>query len=413
MEGFLRRRARVTVLVSGILIAIGVALVICWGTRRQKWLRRSPREALAPNRGRHQATLQHALLPATLPEMPGIKLNAVYLPGKAEAEFGGDWYDAFCLPNGRIALSIGDVAGHGLPAAAAMGGLRQAVRAAALEYDDPAEVLTRASRLLDLATDGMGIATAVFGVLDPVSRTFMYATAGHPPPILAEEDRKVTPLPSGGLPLGVRTRSVSPSWSVPVPPGSLLVLYTDGLIEHTRNPIEGEAALTRAVREECGASSPNPARTIEERVLAGGRPPDDVAVLTVSLAPAVADRFDLNLRADPAVLLPFRQSFRGFAGELGIDPERSEALVVAVGEAMNNAIEHAYLSAPGTIDVRARREGAALVIEVEDHGRWRTTRLENRGHGLDLMRMLADSVMVDTTPAGTKVRLTFALANGG
>jgi len=95
------------------------------------------------------------------------------------------------------------------------------------------------------------------------------------------------------------------------------------------------------------------------------------------------------------------------------DGKRSEALVVAVGEAVSNAIEHAYLAAPGTIHVRARRSGAVLVVEVRDHGRWRQEAAgERRGHGLELMRAFADGVNIETTARGTTVRLTLALPGG-
>ena len=124
------------------------------------------------------------------------------------------------------------------------------------------------------------------------------------------------------------------------------------------------------------------------------------------------DMLDLNVRADPAILHDIRRSVRDLAHELGIPPERAEELQVAVGEAMSNAIEHAYPSVPGMIRLRARRDGTVLVVEVEDHGHWRPPRSERLGYGLRLMRTLMDSMSVNTTANGTIVRLTLALANG-
>ena len=121
---------------------------------------------------------------------------------------------------------------------------------------------------------------------------------------------------------------------------------------------------------------------------------------------------DLSVRAEPAVLHEIRRTVRGLADQLGIDRERAQDLQVAVGEALSNAIAHAYLSGPGMIHLRARRHGAVLVVEVEDHGRWRTRRFNSRGYGLRLMRTLMDSVSVNTTANGTTVRLTLALPNG-
>ncbi len=125
------------------------------------------------------------------------------------------------------------------------------------------------------------------------------------------------------------------------------------------------------------------------------------------------DRLDLTVPANPSVLRPIRQSLRRLANDLGLDRERSEGLVVAVGEAVSNAIEHAYLAAPGTIHVRARRSGAVLVVEVRDHGRWRQEAAGERpGHGLELMRAFADGVNIETTARGTTVSLTLALPGG-
>jgi anti-sigma regulatory factor (Ser/Thr protein kinase) len=122
------------------------------------------------------------------------------------------------------------------------------------------------------------------------------------------------------------------------------------------------------------------------------------------------DRLDLTVPADPRVLRSIRQSLRRLASDLGLDGERSEALVVAVGEAVSNAIEHAYPEARGRIHLRARRVGAVLVVEVQDHGRWRQGATEeHRGHGLQLMRAFVDGVDIETTAVGTTVRLTLSL----
>jgi anti-sigma regulatory factor (Ser/Thr protein kinase) len=124
----------------------------------------------------------------------------------------------------------------------------------------------------------------------------------------------------------------------------------------------------------------------------------------------LVDRLDLNLPADPLVLQHIRRAFRRFAQDLGLDQERSEGLLVAVGEAASNAIEHAYLGSQGRIFLRARLDGPTLVVEIEDRGRWRRSG-DRHGHGLELMRALTDSVSVDATAAGTTVRFTVSLPN--
>lgn len=125
-------------------------------------------------------------------------------------------------------------------------------------------------------------------------------------------------------------------------------------------------------------------------------------------ASVAVDRLDLSVPADPHVLRHIRRAFRRLAHDLGLDQERSEGLLVAVGEAVSNAIQHAYLGSGGPIFLRARREGSMLVIEIEDRGRWRQSG-GRRGHGLELMRALTDGVHVDATAAGTTVRLTLSL----
>lgn len=350
-------------------------------------------------------TLQRAFLPATLPELPDVTLHAAYVPGANESEVGGDWYDAFRLPDGRLAVSVGDVTGKGLQAAVAMSQIRQAIRATMLETSSPSAALARVGRLLQLGDTGQ-MATAVAGILDPDSNTLTYAVAGHPPPVLGTLDGQTQTLASRGLPLGTQSDDVPADWTVPMLPGGLFVLYTDGLIEHGRNVTEGEAALLEAVRAECERPSADPAKAIQERVLAGGQPTDDVAILTLSMAPRTNGGFHVTLPATPSALPLVRPALRRLAKGAGLDEQSSFALQVAVGEALTNAVEHAYDSAQGTVTVNAQQRAGVVTVEISDQGRWRPTRNEGRGRGLRLMRSLADAVHVDTGTHGTTVRIS-------
>ena len=353
--------------------------------------------------------LQRAFLPAGLPDLPGMTIAAAYVPGAAESKIGGDWYDVFRLPDGRVALSVGDVAGRGLQAAVIMGQIRQSIRVAALEFLSPSLVLQRAGRVLRLTYEAEGMATAVFGILDPISLTFTYSAAGHPAPLLALPGGRVDVLECGGLPLGVETPNIPPAWTVPVPRGSLLVLYTDGLIESTRNVIEGEAALAAVVRAEAETPSPDPARGILDRMISAGAPPDDVAILTVGVSTAARTRIELSVRATPAAGRVVRQALRRFLAEHDVRPALASNVEVALGEALNNAIGHAYGAVPGMVDIGVSLEETTLVIEVRDHGRWRPERQQDRGHGLELMRGLVDTVDLNVTSTGTTIRLSLAL----
>ena len=353
-------------------------------------------------------TLQRALLPADIPQMPGIRVDAAYLAATRAADVGGDWYDVFRLNDGRLCVAIGDVVGHGLQAAVMMGQVRQAIRTAALEGHEPAKVLSLANHVLALNRQE-GMTTAIVGLYDPLALTFTYAAAGHPAPVVAEGPRVVT-LTSGGLPLGFLDAGSLSTWTVQLTPGSLLVLYTDGLIEFGRDAAAGHAALVAAVRAEQADASPDPAHRILDRILSGSQARDDVAIVAIALAPGPVDRLDVTLPAEPSSLRLVRQAVAQLSAGVGLDPRRSFDLNVAVGEAVNNVVEHAYGAATGTIHVRAYREDSVLRVEVEDAGRWRRDRPDNPGgRGFNLMRALTDGVHVVTGEKGTIVRLTMRL----
>ena len=145
-------------------------------------------------------TLQQIYIPRAFPTVPGISFDAVYVPAEDDARVGGDWYDVFRLPDGRLAFSVGDVAGHGLHAAVTMGAIRQAIYVASLDSPDPAVVLRSVNRVLLLQQAGM--ATAIVGFLDPRTRVITYASAGHPPPLVAGPSGARF-LEPGGIPLGI------------------------------------------------------------------------------------------------------------------------------------------------------------------------------------------------------------------
>ena len=172
--------------------------------------------------------LQRSLLPARPPEVAGFEVAARYVPG-AEVGVGGDWYDLFTLPSGRVGVVIGDVAGNGLRAAVVMGRIRSALRAYALETDDPAEVLTRLDRKIQFfEPDAM--ATAAYVVIDLARSTMNVSLAGHLPPILIDADGTTRLLVApADLPLGAYPNPPRTVHTVPLP--DALLLYTDGLVE--------------------------------------------------------------------------------------------------------------------------------------------------------------------------------------
>jgi serine phosphatase RsbU (regulator of sigma subunit) len=233
------------------------------------------------------ATLQRSLLP-TLPVLPGITSAARYLVSEQEAQVGGDWYDLFALPDGAVGIAIGDVMGHDVAAAAAMGQLRSVLRSYAYEGTSPSVVLDRLDRLVQ-GFDMAQVATAIFGrlVRDDAVATLVFTNAGHLPPIVRHRDGRVVRVERGASPLiGVlepgrrpRNEAALTLWE-----GSLLVLYTDGLVETRQREYDA------GIDELCAALvSINPDGEPDEvcetlvDALVGSRQEDDVALLVVRI----------------------------------------------------------------------------------------------------------------------------------
>jgi anti-sigma regulatory factor (Ser/Thr protein kinase) len=354
-------------------------------------------------------TLQHAFLPERLPTDDRLRFDAAYLPGATEAVVGGDWYDAFHLPDGRVAFSIGDVAGHGLPAAIVMGEVRQAFRAAALNPSSPSLVLERANAIVNMRANPVMV-TAIFGIIDPRDATITYAAAGHPPPIVGLPDGSAHALPTDGVPLGIVEKVGASDWTFTLPPGALFAVYTDGLIEYSRDVLEGEARLLDAVRAGALLGVREPARALIEHVFAQCANSDDVATLTVTSGDVASRSFSFAFSAVPMAVPMVRRTMRRYAEGLGLDEDARFALLTASGEAIANAVEHAYLGAPGLVRVSAQALEETLIVSVEDEGKWRPAqRRDERGRGLPLMRALMDAVEIRTDHSRTEVRLTMAL----
>lgn len=221
-------------------------------------------------------TLQRSLTNSALPEVTGLELTGRYLPA-SDQDVGGDWFDVIQLPRGRTGLVIGDVMGHGIHAAAVMGQLRTAVRTLA-RHDVPPEQMLRSldAVVADLGEDEM--ATCVYAVHDAASGTCVIARAGHPPPAMARADGTIVFLHGPpGTPLGTGGRDFRTE-EVQLPPGTLLVLYTDGLIEaRDRDLDEGMHRLGQALRD-----AGRPLEQLCDGILGlllPDAPQDDVAVL--------------------------------------------------------------------------------------------------------------------------------------
>ncbi len=295
-----------------------------------------------------------------------------------------------------------------------MGEVRQAIRTAAVAAQSPAAVLDYVNRIIGLR-EPVEIVTAIFGIYDPETSTLTYASAGHPPPLFALANGLVRRLPSGSLPLGCVESLGSRDWTVTLPAGSQVVFYTDGLIENERDLIAGEKRLVDAVkaltleRRVAGAVCGDPALAVEERIFNGASNRDDAAVLVLCReAPISRYVFSAVDTVAPIARAIIGDDLDG----LGIDDERRFGVLVAVGEAVANAVEHAYRGGdPGLIRFEMAREEGLFVVTVEDFGRWRPfVRREERGRGIELMHAFMDGVQIHSTHESTRIVLKAQLA---
>jgi serine phosphatase RsbU (regulator of sigma subunit) len=231
---------------------------------------------------RVKEALQRAVLPRALPVRAGIELAARYLAADRPALVGGDWYDAYGLPDGSLALAVGDVVGHDLDAAATMGQLRNALRAYAATGEPPARVLTRLNQLTTQAQGGL--ATVVYGRLAPDLRAFRWASAGHPPPLLLTESGTSFLTPAAGAMLGAHPSTPYGTVRTPLRAGQTLLLYTDGLIERRDRDLDtGSALLADATHDLGGLPLDAVCDTLLSRLLPDQAHEDDVCLLTLRL----------------------------------------------------------------------------------------------------------------------------------
>ncbi|MBT2493136.1 serine/threonine-protein phosphatase [Streptomyces sp. ISL-96] len=361
-------------------------------------------------------TLQRSLLPQELEQPDDLRIAATYQPGGTDAAVGGDWYDVITLGAGRTALVIGDVMGRGVRAAAVMGQLRTAVRAYARLDLPPHEVL----QLLDgLAAeiDASQIATCAYAVHDPNEGRLVYASAGHLPILVRDEDGTVRraedhtgpPLGTGGW--------MHTSGTIALPPGSTAVLYTDGLVERRREDIdEGVAALERALSGATGTPQVVCDRLIRALGVTADHD-DDVAVLVLQHPMRTGPDAELFHNAALDLLGGIEAAPRARAFATGVlaswrfPVELCDLGVLAASELVANSLQH------GTppMRLRLRRTDRRLIIEVtdgDDHlpRRRRAEPADEAGRGISIVATIASSWGSRRTPGGGKaVWCEFAL----
>ncbi|MFR9793088.1 SpoIIE family protein phosphatase [Streptomyces sp. MB22_4] len=310
--------------------------------------------------------LQHSLLPSGPPGQVALDVAHRYLPCGSQAGIGGDWFDVIPLSGGRVGLVVGDVVGHGISSSATMGRLRTAVRTLADVDLPPDELLTHLDDLVthlaaengreEVAEFG---ATCVYAVYDPVSRRLALASAGHPAPLLVLPGEQAEFVPvTAGQPLGIGGLPFEAT-EVELPEGSVVALFTDGLVAHRDGDAGAEDELHRAV----GASADS-LDALADGVLKAvlpDQPGDDVALLLVRTRALGADRVATwDVPAHPAQVAVVRQAAGRQLAAWGLE-ETAFVTELVVSELVTNAIR--YGEPP--IQLRLIRD-RALICEVSD-----------------------------------------------
>ena len=240
--------------------------------------------------------LHRSLLPAALPEVPGVELSARYVTGSGNV--GGDWYDVFVLPNGKLGVVVGDVAGSGLQAAVIMGRMRSSLRAYVLEAEEPGTALRRLDRKMQYFEPN-AMATVLYGVLTPQTGEFVFSSAGHLPPVIAVPGTRtagvidIHPDP----PIGAADDPERQSTVAALPFGGLLCCYTDGLVERRGQVIdEGINKLIATLDDQLASRASRGGRPVPltedasaavmRALIGSARATDDVALLVAYRTPA-------------------------------------------------------------------------------------------------------------------------------
>ena len=373
--------------------------------------------------------LQEALLPPALPVLPRARIAARYLPAGQEQAAGGDWFDAVPLTGGTVALVVGDVVGHGIAAAAAMGQLRSVLDELLAAEPDLGTVLTRAE-VFAAERAALRAATMALAVLDPADGTLRYTTCGHPPPLIISTDGTSRYLPGTRTgPLG--TGSAPDLATVALQPGELVLFYSNGLIERpNRTVAEGMAELAKvaadaaaglALPASAGPTAADRVCQLTVELLARAGYADDVTTLAAQRLAEPVPALHLELPGELTSVTTARHAFGAWLDQIDAAAEDQGDLQLAIAEIVTNAIEHAYLpDRPGLIELRAALcDDGYLECQITDHGSWREPdpSATSRGHGLMVTGQVVDQLQVSHPPrastapgaGGTMVRLRHRL----
>lgn len=354
--------------------------------------------------------LQQALLPQSLPTLPGARVAARYLVAAEDQSTGGDWFDAIPLADGRVALVVGDVVGHGVVASAAMGQMRAVLNHLILTEPALTTVLDRADQFATSVPTLHAVTVAVV-VLDQATGELTYALCGHPAPLLVAGDGTYRYLPATGAgPLA--TGSPGQPAHATLAAGETVLLYSDGLIERPGATLQDGMTELASIASDAAARRAFPigaASTAAERVcqltvelLTRDGYSDDVTALAAQLLPETVTPLALTLPSNYDSLPEVRDAFTTWLDRFEVLENDRIALELAASEAVTNAIEHAYSGrSGGTVSFEAElRPDGYLECRISDQGSWREPAggASTRGRGLMLMEQMLDELRVQHLP---------------
>jgi PAS domain S-box-containing protein len=346
--------------------------------------------------------LQHSLLPDVASHTASVEVATFYRAGEAGTQVGGDWYDVIDLGGGRTAFVVGDVMGRGIRAASVMGQVKAAVRAFARLDLPPAEMAEDLDGIVQDLVPG-GIVTFVYGVHDATAGTLSYVNAGNLPPLVVSASGEVTRLPVGGPPLGAGFHGAE-TQQVPLPPGSLLALYTDGLVEQRgvdlgERLVELETVLA-GHRDRPVAELPH----LLVDALVDDDAYDDVALAVMKVHEPHVDVLTMELGADRAEVARARQAVARQLGAWDVPEQLTLDLQLITSELVTNALLHGR--APYRLQLR--RSTWEVVVEVSDGNATRPRRRRPHqdregGRGLAIVESLSERWGIRTLPSGKAV----------
>jgi anti-sigma regulatory factor (Ser/Thr protein kinase) len=335
--------------------------------------------------------LQRSLLPAAVPVLPRVRLAAQYEAAADELRAGGDWFDAFPTGNGKVALIVGDVVGHGAAAAATMAQLRTVLQEALLSGTPMTEAVDRLDRFA-AAIPGARSATVCVAELDSAAGALTWISRAHPPPLVCSPGGATRFLRDGrGLALGIGGGHAQVA-AGKVAADEVVLLYSNGLVERSGETID--TGLDRLARAAARAVSGDRDRIsgLTVQHLAGAEHTDDVTILAAHLLPDATPPLFFRVAAEPGQLSGLRELVSTWVTRFAADHDDHIAVCLAAYEAAANVVDHAYRGRPpGELRLTASLgDDGAVTLVVADDGRWRAPDRTRGGRGLPLIRACTD-----------------------